>query len=283
MTDIATWWRLLRPFRPDALAAACARAGLPPRSQADRPALIGDLIGWSADTGAAALDVLRLFDTDALRAACPVPAPHDREPLLRAFASFFGFAGSDDGPEPEPDPEDAAARATEAVLSALVSRMPPEVLRSACRNAGLTADHPPDELAAGLVGWAVFHEVAIEAFVSLFDAHEVRRRCCEEHPHESAADVVRHLQRRIDRYSGRRREPTLPPPPRRPSVQDDPWAVLGVSPGASAAEIREAYIKRCLEYHPDRVATLGEKLRLLAEEETKRINVAYEALRRRVG
>ena len=31
-----------------------------------------------------------------------------------------------------------------------------------------------------------------------------------------------------------------------------------------------------MEYHPDRVAALGPKLREVAEQETKKINAAYE-------
>jgi hypothetical protein len=46
--------------------------------------------------------------------------------------------------------------------------------------------------------------------------------------------------------------------------------------------LREAYRQRIREYHPDRVAALGAKLRSLAEEETKRINDAYRYLRQRV-
>jgi DnaJ-domain-containing protein 1 len=33
------------------------------------------------------------------------------------------------------------------------------------------------------------------------------------------------------------------------------------------------------EYHPDKVANLGSKLRELAEEEAKKINAAYEFFR----
>ena len=61
-----------------------------------------------------------------------------------------------------------------------------------------------------------------------------------------------------------------------------PWHdVLAVSPGASAAEIKAAYRERLKEYHPDRVAHLGEKLRAVATAEATAINAAYaEAMRR---
>lgn len=45
--------------------------------------------------------------------------------------------------------------------------------------------------------------------------------------------------------------------------------------GYTFADIKRHYRKRMLEYHPDRVAALGPKLREVAESETKRINDAY--------
>jgi len=52
--------------------------------------------------------------------------------------------------------------------------------------------------------------------------------------------------------------------------------VLGVQQTASIEEITAAWKTRLKEYHPDRVATLGPRLRELAEEETKALNAAYE-------
>ncbi len=58
---------------------------------------------------------------------------------------------------------------------------------------------------------------------------------------------------------------------------------LGVPESASEQEIREAYRNKMKEYHPDKVASLGAKLRELAEEESKEINRAYEDLLKRKG
>jgi hypothetical protein len=55
---------------------------------------------------------------------------------------------------------------------------------------------------------------------------------------------------------------------------------LGVKGRVGPAEIRTAYRKRMSEYHPDKVNSLGPKIRALAEEETKEINTALEILRR---
>lgn len=59
---------------------------------------------------------------------------------------------------------------------------------------------------------------------------------------------------------------------------DDPYHVLGVTRGAGADEIKDAYRTRMAEYHPDKVAHLGPELRALAEEKTKAIQRAYERL-----
>ena len=59
------------------------------------------------------------------------------------------------------------------------------------------------------------------------------------------------------------------------------WVVLGVSPNASRAEIARAYKKRISEYHPDKVAHMGEEIRALAVSRAQQINSAYdEALRK---
>jgi hypothetical protein len=65
-----------------------------------------------------------------------------------------------------------------------------------------------------------------------------------------------------------------------PDSRDPPWwDVLGVPPDASAERIRSAYLDAIKNYHPDRVAHLGEKLRRVAEQESKRIVRAYGKLK----
>jgi hypothetical protein len=52
--------------------------------------------------------------------------------------------------------------------------------------------------------------------------------------------------------------------------------VLGLSPGASEQEIKCAYREKIKLYHPDRVSGLGDKLKIVAEQEAKKINAAKE-------
>lgn len=61
---------------------------------------------------------------------------------------------------------------------------------------------------------------------------------------------------------------------------DDPRMILGVGPDAGPREIRQAYRHLASQYHPDKVAHLGEEFRRLAEEKFRAIQAAYEALNR---
>ncbi|MFZ7126783.1 MAG: DnaJ domain-containing protein [Desulfobacterales bacterium] len=61
----------------------------------------------------------------------------------------------------------------------------------------------------------------------------------------------------------------------------DPHAILGVRPGASSEEIQKAFHRLATQYHPDKVAHLGEEFRNLAEEKFKKIQNAYDRLKQR--
>ena len=56
----------------------------------------------------------------------------------------------------------------------------------------------------------------------------------------------------------------------------NPYEVLGVSPSASAEEIRSAYMALVKKYHPDRYQ--DSDLKKQAEEKMKQINAAYDML-----
>ncbi len=59
---------------------------------------------------------------------------------------------------------------------------------------------------------------------------------------------------------------------------DDPYAFLGIRRSASQEEIKKAYRKLVLQYHPDKVAHLGDEFKALAEERFKQIQQAYQEI-----
>ncbi|MCL2789134.1 MAG: DnaJ domain-containing protein [Desulfobulbus sp.] len=58
-------------------------------------------------------------------------------------------------------------------------------------------------------------------------------------------------------------------------MEEQYYAVLGLEPGADFVEIKKAYRKLSMQYHPDKVGHLGEEFKKVAEEKMKEINVAY--------
>lgn len=73
------------------------------------------------------------------------------------------------------------------------------------------------------------------------------------------------------------RDNTDQPEPNKGRAETIKWFdVLGVTPNASIEEIKTAYHEKVRQYHPDRVADLGEELRRMAEHGMKELNAAYE-------
>jgi DnaJ like chaperone protein len=60
----------------------------------------------------------------------------------------------------------------------------------------------------------------------------------------------------------------------------DPYEILSIDRSASGEEIRAAYKARMHEYHPDKVAHLGEELQKVAHRKAVEIQRAYEQLRK---
>ena len=63
----------------------------------------------------------------------------------------------------------------------------------------------------------------------------------------------------------------------------DPYKVLGISKDATDDEVKRAYRKMAMKYHPDRVAGMSEELQRNAAEQMKEINEAYEQIKQRRG
>ena len=60
----------------------------------------------------------------------------------------------------------------------------------------------------------------------------------------------------------------------------DPYEILSIDSSASREEIQSAYRARMQEYHPDKVAHLGEELQKVAHRKAVEIQQAYERLRK---
>lgn len=59
---------------------------------------------------------------------------------------------------------------------------------------------------------------------------------------------------------------------------DSNYRILGIEPNATDDEVRKAYRKMAVKYHPDKVATLGADVQKAAEEKFKAVSQAYEAI-----
>lgn len=63
------------------------------------------------------------------------------------------------------------------------------------------------------------------------------------------------------------------------SSAKDPYKVLGITKDASDDEVKKAYRKMAMKYHPDRVASMSAEMQRNAAEQMKEINEAYEQIK----
>jgi len=61
---------------------------------------------------------------------------------------------------------------------------------------------------------------------------------------------------------------------------DSAYKILEVDPSATDSEVKRAYRRMARKYHPDTVSHLGDDLRLAAEEKFKKLNEAYEKIKK---
>ena len=64
---------------------------------------------------------------------------------------------------------------------------------------------------------------------------------------------------------------------------DSSYKILGVDKTATDEEVKKAYRKLAVEYHPDKVAYLGEDFKKVANEKFQKINEAYENIKKERG
>ena len=64
---------------------------------------------------------------------------------------------------------------------------------------------------------------------------------------------------------------------------DSAYTVLEISPSATDDEVRAAYRRMAMKYHPDRVSTLGPEVQKSAEEKFKQVQEAYATIKKQRG
>lgn len=64
---------------------------------------------------------------------------------------------------------------------------------------------------------------------------------------------------------------------------DNAYKILEITPDSSNDEIKKAYRKMAVKYHPDKVSHLGEEFKKAAEEKFQMLNQAYETIKKQRG
>ena len=64
---------------------------------------------------------------------------------------------------------------------------------------------------------------------------------------------------------------------------DSDYRILGITEQATDEEVKKAYRKMAISFHPDKVAQMGDEYQKGAKEKFQRIQDAYEAIKKRRG
>ena len=61
---------------------------------------------------------------------------------------------------------------------------------------------------------------------------------------------------------------------------DSSYKILEIEPAATDEEVKKAYRRMAMKYHPDKVSHLGDEFRKTADEKFKSVNEAYEKIKK---
>lgn len=61
---------------------------------------------------------------------------------------------------------------------------------------------------------------------------------------------------------------------------DSSYKILEIDPSSSNDDVKKAYRRMAMKYHPDKVSHIGEEFRKTADEKFKKVNEAYEKIKK---
>ena len=61
---------------------------------------------------------------------------------------------------------------------------------------------------------------------------------------------------------------------------DSSYKILEIDPSSSNDEVKKAYRKMAMKYHPDKVSHLGDDFRKTADEKFTKVNEAYDKIKK---
>ena len=61
---------------------------------------------------------------------------------------------------------------------------------------------------------------------------------------------------------------------------DSAYKILEIDPSSTNEEVKKAYRRMAMKYHPDKVSHLGDEFRKTADEKFKKVNEAYERIKK---
>lgn len=67
------------------------------------------------------------------------------------------------------------------------------------------------------------------------------------------------------------------------SASDAAYKILEIDPSATDDEMKKAYRRMAMKYHPDKVAHLGEDFKRVAQEKFRKVKDAYDSIKKQRG